>query len=292
MDSLVYSSKGYHFSIVAKPYTQDRIDCERLRYLTQKFIILLSSGNHRLNGIPMFKLFSLVWVAMALLGSITFSEPLKITYMEGTVNNQINKWIMEEVYRRAEVEVDFIVVPPKRASLMSKSGASDGEVSRIERYGANRPYLTMISTPIGSLDTTVFIRNDVNPRGIFFENLKTTRVGVIRGIKHAENAVKNHENVINFSSISELIRALDIGRVDAIVHSSSAVNFELFRRKKNDVVPITPPVRIQSVHHFLRSEYVHEVERIEAALQKLVETGELSKIRSKAIQRFYETYAK
>ena len=167
-----------------------------------------------------------------MLGSITFSEPLKITYMEGTVNNQINKWIMEEVYRRAEVEVDFIVVPPKRASIMSKSGASDGEVSRIERYGANRPYLTMISTPIGSLDTTVFMRNDVNPREIIFENLKTARVGVIRGIKHAENAVKNHENVINFSSIKELIRALEIGRVDAIVHSSSAVNFELFRLKK------------------------------------------------------------
>ena len=240
----------------------------------------------------MLRLFCFIWVAAVWIGSITFSEPLKITYMEGTVNNQINKWIMEEVYRRAEVEVDFIVVPPKRASLMGKSGASDGETSRVERYGANRPYLTMISTPIGSLDTTVFMRNDVNAEEISFENLKTTRVGVVRGIKHAEDAVKNYEFVTTFSTIRELIRALDIGRVDAIVHSSSAVNFELFRLNKKTIVPMVPPVRSQSVHHFLRSEYVQEAERIEATLQELVATGELVKIRAKATQRFYETYSK
>jgi polar amino acid transport system substrate-binding protein len=121
-------------------------------------------------------------------------EPLRFAQIVDTPDQVIGAEILKAAYKRLGIPIEIIQMPGRRALRESSEGRIDGEVHRIFSIGNDYPSLIRVPTPINYIEPTVFSKNE---RFDITEcpDLKDYRIGIVRGVRHAEACTQGMKHV-------------------------------------------------------------------------------------------------
>ncbi len=207
-------------------------------------------------------------------------EPLKFAQIIDTPDQVIGAKILMIAYERLAIPIEIVQMPGKRALRESSAGRIDGEIHRVLSIGKEYPTLIRVPTPINYIEPTVFSKNE---RFVVTEclDLKNFRVGIVRGVKHAETCAQGIKRVQIVGDSNLLMRILDKDRVDLVITAKINGILQLKKLKINYIYPISPSLSKNPVYHYLNEKHRDLVPRIDKIFQEMQETGELEKLREK-----------
>jgi len=193
--------------------------------------------------------------------------------------------ILKEIYRRADIPLDFVTLPTQRALVQSSEGIIDGELVRIEKVGDLFPTLVRVPTSYGFFESRAFsrvqgIQKLVQENG--WNALRDYRVGIVRGMKFAEEIdIKNWENVEVVTETDQLFQMLELDRIDIAISTKIS---GLVIMKKHDLKSIhllEPAIRRHDLFHYLHEKNKKYIPRLDEVIRAMKASGELDELEEK-----------
>ncbi|MDM8551908.1 transporter substrate-binding domain-containing protein [Desulfobacterales bacterium HSG2] len=133
--------------------------------------------------------------------------------------------IVREVCKRSGIDAEIQLFPWKRAVFMVKRGDAAGLFSA-KRTKERTEFLHYPSTNLNMEKTVLLARKDKEIKITGLDALGNRRVGVVRGYTYGpkfENC-KSLKKIV-FNDDVEMIKILDIGRIDVVVGDEGALKF-------------------------------------------------------------------
>ena len=215
--------------------------------------------------------------------SLTFSQ------IVDTPDQEIGVKILEKVYSKLNIKINFIKVTGVRALLESRAGNTDGEVHRILKIGELYPSLLRVPTPINYIEPNIFSIKKYTITKC--SELKDLRVGIVSGVKHAEICTRDLKKVKVLKHSLELIRALNEREVDVILTARLNGMIQIEKLGYNKVKILNPPISKKHPYHYVHKKHKSLIPKIDAIIKKMIISGELKALRKKLIKKV-QTQAK
>ncbi len=175
-------------------------------------------------------------------------------------------------------------MPGRRALRESSEGRIDGEVHRIFSIGKDYPTLIRVPTPINYIEPTVFSKNErFAVTGC--PDLKDYRIGIVRGVRHAEACTQDMKYVQIVGHSNLLMQILDKGRVDIVITARINGLLQLKELKFDSLYPLSPPLSRRLVYHYLHKKHKALVPKIDKVFKEMQESGELERLREKFLEK-------
>ncbi|MFD2205572.1 substrate-binding periplasmic protein [Kiloniella antarctica] len=210
------------------------------------------------------------------------SIPLTLVAAEGTVDTIISEVILRKAYRQIGLEIIIEKHPGERALRLANSGEVAGDVQRIDGLSAKYGNLIQIYPAINFIEGVAFSRNQtIAIDG--WQSLKKHRIGLIRGIKFAENNTTDMDTYLA-RDYASLFRMLNKDRIDVAI--SPRLN-GLYQIKKNDidnVTPLSPAIAKFDLYHYLHKKHAALIPKLSAVFTEMATSGELIRIREHVIK--------
>ena len=187
----------------------------------------------------------------------------------------MNKKIISSIYKRLGYHVIVNQYPAKRALKMSNSGAVDGELFRIKGMQRFYPNLRMVPTPIHTF-TVQALSIDLDIKINDWYDLQPYKIGIINGIKYAEVGTKGMQ-VHAVNTYKELFRLLERKRVDVIICTKFACDYELKKIKDNNIKNLGVIQKI-SFYHYLHRKHEKLIPLVNAQIIQMHEEDEIERI--------------
>jgi polar amino acid transport system substrate-binding protein len=214
-------------------------------------------------------------------------EPLKFAKIVNTPDQMVGAEILKTGYKRLGIPIEIVEMPGKRALLESSQGRIDGEVHRIFRVGDDYPSLIRIPTPINYIEPTVFAKNlKVTVGGC--SDLKEHRVGIVRGVKHAEECAGGMENVQIVNSSKLLMQILHRDRVDVVITARVNGLHQLKELNLEGIHALSPPLGREPVYHYLHKKHKALVPKIDGVFKEMQKDGTLERLRAQLIEELLQ----
>lgn len=197
--------------------------------------------------------------------------------------------ILRAVYGRLGIKVDFSDLPGARALALSSSGALDGEVHRVAGIAAEHPALIQLSPAINAIEPAVFTS------GLAFAvtgwgSLRDYRIGIVRGVGSSEAGVRGMPHVERVTSLENLIRMLDAGRIDLLVTDAFSGLVRVKQMRLEDRIRLLrPPLARIEIHHYLHRRHAALAPRVQAVIGDMHASGELARMRATLIETVLST---
>lgn len=208
-------------------------------------------------------------------------ERLVLATPENTIDTVISEVIVREAYRRLGIDVVIKKYPAERAVRLADQGEVDGEVQRIGGLSEKYPNLIQVRPAINFLEATVFSKTkEFDVQG--WESLTPYRIGIIRGIKFAEQNTQGM-TVARAGGYEVLFRLLDRGRVDVAVSPRVNGRYHVKRMGIIGVQPLEPRIAVFDLYHYLNRKHADLVPRISAMFSRMRASGELPKLRKRVV---------
>ncbi len=190
--------------------------------------------------------------------------------------------VIKTAYQKLGIAVEFVVMPTKRALKQSNEGKVDGEIHRVWSIADSYPNLIRVPTPINYIDQVVFssVQNvDIKQCA----DLAPYTVGIVRGVKHAEECTRDLPLQRVFNTSAKMMTMLSVQKIDFAI--SSWVNGMWLRKTMDidNVHVIGPPVSRQLLYHYVHKKHADLVEKIDAVFIDMQESGELELLRKQVI---------
>jgi polar amino acid transport system substrate-binding protein len=222
--------------------------------------------------------------------SLTQAQTLQLSSNENAVEQEVAALLLSDIYTRAGLAANIQPLPGKRANQLALSGGKDGETARIKAYADKNPTLLRIDPAFYFLNTSVFARADrkliINSK----TDLSKYRIGIVRGIAHAERAVEGLTQVEVVDKYEQLYRMIDAGRIDIGIDTgiNGLANIHLLGLKER-VVPVGDLAR-HDLHNILIPRHAAIAPKISTTIKAMQSSGELAKLTSKYEQRIIESW--
>ena len=214
-------------------------------------------------------------------------EPLTFMQIVNTPDQKIGAFIVKAAYKKLGIPVKFSISPSKRALKESSEGRADGEVHRIFEIGDEYPKLLRVPTPINYIESSVFSK---------IYDFKITdctalhgyRIGIIRGVKHAELCTQGMERVFVGDKLDIVMRMLNADRIDLLI--TARINGLLMVKNLGleGIKPLSPPLSRLWAYHYLNERHKGLVPTIDAVFKEMQESGELESLRKEAVQQLFQ----
>lgn len=195
------------------------------------------------------------------------------------------KHVALEVFRRINIEVEVIYLPPERALVNVNNGKIDGDIFRISGIEKKYTNLIMVPEPIAIFEFTGFIlsgETSINFSG--WSSLETHSVGLIQGWKYYENNITTNTNIVKVSKAELLIGLLRDKKVDVILyerwmalHFAKKLNVPLQRFKKT--------LAAMPMHIYLHKKHAVLVPEISSELAKMKADGTIQIIHANTLAK-------
>jgi len=229
---------------------------------------------------------SIVFILLTFTGQNV--SALTISVLENSPSSQIYSKILKEIYKRAEVPLEFVTMPTQRSLVQSSNGLIDGELVRIYKVGDLYPTLIRVPTPYTFFESTAFSKiPDVLPEE-GWNGLRDYRIGMVRGMKHAEWGLKDIESVVAVNITKQLFDMLEYGRIDIAVTSRVS---GLYFIKEFDLEPlyvVEPALQNHDLYHYLHEKNKKYIPILDETIRAMKESGELVKLKEKFITELLE----
>jgi polar amino acid transport system substrate-binding protein len=204
--------------------------------------------------------------------------------------------VYKDVCAMIDVDLQFLDVPPKRATAMVQAGLADGELGRTFGYLELFPSLIRLSEPNNLVHFSVY---SVKPKARL-DNLQELRsIGLRcecrRGIPELESLLTAELGANNFSQISDVgqgLRKLQLGRTDLYFDVKEAVDDYLQFRLCHSGLPETPVVQNLATvlsttgHCYLNQLHASLAPKMADALSRLKKDGTVTRYLEQCLQDY------
>jgi polar amino acid transport system substrate-binding protein len=161
------------------------------------------------------------WLLAMALASPLAAQELRLARNELAAEQSIAAQILRDIYARAGLGLEVVAMPGKRARVAALDGQVDGEVARVLSYAESNPKLVRVEPGYYRLVSTVFARSGSTIRIAQRQDLHQYRVGIVRGIAHAEAAVAGMPDVVAVGTYEQMYRMLAADRIDVAIDTST-----------------------------------------------------------------------
>lgn len=212
-------------------------------------------------------------------------ESSKLTFSQivDTPDQAVGAKILEKVYSKLGISVNFLVVSGKRALIQSSRGLSDGEVHRILKIGEIYSTLLRVPTPINYIEPSIFSVNKYNLKSC--NDLKDLRVGIVAGVKHAELCTEGFKKTKILKHSLELIRVLNERGVDVVITARLNGEIQIEKLGYSKVKIIEPSLSRKLLYHYVHEKHKLLIPKIDKIILEMKNSGELKEIRNEAISK-------
>jgi len=213
---------------------------------------------------------------------------LTISILENSPSSLVYSKILVEIYERAGIPLEFVTMPTERSIVQSSNGYIDGELVRIHKVGERYPTLIRVPTPYTFFESTAFSRiPDVLPdEG--WSGLIDYRVGMVRGMKHAEWGLKDIESVIAVNVTKQLFDMLYFGRIDIAVTSRVSGLYFIREFDLQGLYVVKPPLQNHDLYHYLHEKNKEYIPILDKTIREMKKSGELVKLKEQFITELLE----
>jgi len=225
--------------------------------------------------------------ALSLLGlaHAQAQPPLRLARVENIPDQLVGSAILEAVYRRLDLAVEFVDMPAKRALMESSQGRVDGEVQRVLDVGREYPTLLAVQPPINYIEPAVFAKRvDFPVTG--WNALAPYSIGIVRGVGSSERGTRGMARVEAVTSIDQLMEILANDRIDVAVSDRFSGLLVLRRRHlETKIRTLAPVLEHIPLYHFLNERRRELVPRVGRIIQAMAASGELERLREELTTR-------
>lgn len=188
--------------------------------------------------------------------------------------------LLTDVYKKAGLTLNIQPMPGARANAAALAGEKDGEVGRIPAYFTKNPTLVKVEPAYYYLTTVAFAKTDKGIKVTSKDDLKKYKVGIVRGIAHAEAATEGMAGVQVVNDYDQLYQMIDAGRIDLAI--DEGINGPLVLDRLG-LKGISAAGQIASLDLFtvLQPGKKDLAPKISAAIKALKDSGELDKLTKK-----------
>lgn len=219
-----------------------------------------------------------------LFSAAVFSEPIKIAKISNTPDHILGGKLLAEVYRRAGISLEFVVIQSKRALVESSTGGVDGELQRIFEVDKAYPTLVKVPTPFtyfepavfsATQDFQVFDWSSLKGRGV---------IGLVRGMKYSENALDGVNDIYTVADSGQLMKMLAAGRIELAVTGKFNGLYQVKSFKLESIQQLAPSLGRRQLYHYLHIKHKALVPKLDTVIQSMTDSGELESLREKYIE--------
>jgi hypothetical protein len=216
-----------------------------------------------------------LWLTLllALSAGAIADEPLKYARIAYSPIQSVAERLLTVVYQRAGIEMEIVHLPAKRASFETATGSRDGEIMRIESYGADKTGLYRIPYPLGWVKTRLYVNND--HRDIELSDLNRYQLATVKGVRHSNEYAMGYPSVYQFNDVALLMKQLDRGKVDVAIVSQINADYEIAQHPRLNIAPLGDAVKVQGSYHYINQKHTATIDRVEYVMREMTESGEL-----------------
>lgn len=217
-------------------------------------------------------------------------EKMHFVAAMNTVDTVISEVVLREAYRRLDIEIDIQKFPGDRPLTMANKGQVDGDIQRINGLTKVYPNLIQIFPAINFIEGAVFAKNtEFVPKG--WSSLEPYRIGIIRGIKFAENNTTGMKT-FKANDYSDLFMMLDKERIDIAISPRLNGLYQVTQLGVEGIRELLPSIQKFELFHYIHKKHVDLIPKIAAVLVSMKNSGELEQIRERVIKVLISRAAK
>lgn len=199
----------------------------------------------------------------------------------------VNDRIIDEAFRRSELQVEIVVVPAERALVNADKGIDDGIFVRVAGIDKIYPNLVMVPEKICEYEFVVFTRSPAIRIGEW-ESLKPYDVGIVTGWKILEANIVGTRSLTKVRDPEALFSLLVHERVDLVVFDLIKGNALIKKRRLSGVKAIDPPLAKRDMFLYLNRRHADLVPRLTMALREMKRDGTFERIVSSVLSQLDE----
>lgn len=203
---------------------------------------------------------------------------LNLTANEKAVEQAVASLLIKDIYAKAGLNATVEPLPGKRATQLALDGGKDGEVARIKPYAEKYPRLLRVDPAYYSLTTGVFAKKGRKLMIASKADLVNFRVGVVRGIAHAERAVEGSKDLIVVDKYEQLYRMIDAGRIDVGVDTGINGLAEISALGLQHSIEQIGDIAGYDLHNILHPKHASLVPKISATIKAMQASGEIPQL--------------
>ncbi len=240
--------------------------------------------HRRLRSLPVALL-----LALLIAGTGHAQPVIRLARLSEFPDQLVGSSILQVVYRRLNITVEFVDLPAKRALALSSAGVIDGEVQKIAAVVRDYPTLVQLSSPINYIEPSVFAtRLRFTANG--WESIEKYRIGIVRGVGSSEAGTKGMPHVEAATNLENLVRMLDADRIDVLVTDLFSGRITVKRMGlASRIYALPPPLERIPVFHYLHERHSELAQRVEIVLREMTASGELAQLRQMFMRQLLET---
>jgi polar amino acid transport system substrate-binding protein len=210
---------------------------------------------------------------------------LRLARVENIPDQLVGSAILEVVYRRLDIAVEFVDMPAKRALVESSQGRVDGEVQRVLDVGREYPSLLVVQPSINYIEPAAFVKR-LDFRVAGWSSIAPYSIGIVRGVGSSERGTHGMARVEAVTSMDQLMDILANDRVDVAVGDQFSGMLVVRRRHLETTVrPLTPVLEHIPLYHFLHERRRELVARVGKVIEEMAASGELERLREESTTR-------
>ncbi len=227
---------------------------------------------------------ALICVSFSVCG---YSQQLDFASIDKLSEQQVAGIVLPQIYQRIGQTISITPLPANRAQQAANSGEKDGEILRIYSYGDETPNVIRVPTPYYFLTTAVFARHDKNFVIKSLTDIAKYRVGIVRGVKHTNNATKGLAHVYPSQSSEQLFKQLAQGYIDIALTNYQDGLYQIEKMPENTFKVLNQALAYEPLYHYLNKKHASLVTVIDKMIMQLKASGDLEKMLKQAEQQVY-----
>lgn len=217
-------------------------------------------------------------------GKLFAQDKLVISAIEGSIKDNTGLLVIKEAYKKIGIDIEIRTYNPTEGIKFANMGNLDGELQRID--GINQKYtnLVQVQIPINYLEACAFSKNK-NLKVDGWSSLKSLRIGLVKGIKFAEQGTKGM-NVKVFDNYDDLIYMLQQDEVDVAIMSRITGIVILNEKGITEISGIHGNIESIFLYHYLHKKHSALVPLLEDVLKGMFKEGIIRKTKERLLKKY------
>jgi ABC-type amino acid transport substrate-binding protein len=223
---------------------------------------------------------------MGIIATLTVARPvfavteITIAGVRGFSEEEAGTVILKEAYRRIGIKLSVKRLPGERALKSANRGTYDGDLQRVDAVKKKFKNLVQVRPAINYLEVSAFsAKHEFAVKG--WDSLRPYRIGIIRGMKFADNNTKGMDRVV-VGDYEALFKLLKFGRIDIGILPRVNGLFQRIKFGFMRVRELKPPLARIDLFHYLHRRNIALAPRLSAVIENMRDQGELATLRKKA----------
>ncbi len=233
----------------------------------------------RKTGLQPFCCAFLAWVALLVTASPSQvqAQTVVLSLNQGEVLQHVAGELLTEIYRRAGLNAKVEPSPPARNNNRVLNNQIDGEVARVGAYFEKNPGLIKVEPAYYFLVTTAFAKSGRTIVVNSPADLHQYRVGIIRGVAHAQTVTEGVPNLVVVNSVEQLFKMLSLDRIDIAVDAYINGMDTLKQLNLKDIKPVAKLAK-RDLYNALIPSKADLAPRISKVIKSMFASGELASL--------------